>query len=150
MNHAPEVGAEKDDRKERPKRTTEKNMTNAEPTTTEHAAVAQQGAHVAPRKAASKKGASQKKGALKAKKMAKKASKPDDAKATKPKAESKGARILEMIGRAKGATLAQIMKATGWQAHSVRGFISIAARKHGLKIESAKSEAGERVYRLIK
>jgi Protein of unknown function (DUF3489) len=55
-----------------------------------------------------------------------------------------------MIGRAKGAPLAQIMKATGWQAHSVRGFISIAARKNGLKIESAKSEAGERVYRLVK
>jgi hypothetical protein len=69
----------------------ETNMTNAEPTTTENAAVAQQGAHVAPRKAASKKGASQKKSAPKAKKLAKKASKPDDAKATKPKAESKGA-----------------------------------------------------------
>jgi hypothetical protein len=39
------------------------------------------------------------------------------------------------------------MKATGWQAHSVRGFISIAANKRGLKIESTKNEAGDRVYR---
>ena len=52
-----------------------------------------------------------------------------------------------MIGRAKGATLAEIMKATDWQAHSVRGFISTAAKKHGIKIESSKNEAGDRVYK---
>ncbi len=51
----------------------------------------------------------------------KKAAKPDR-KATAPRAESKGAKILDMIGRAKGATLAEIMKATDWQAHSVQGF----------------------------
>jgi hypothetical protein len=39
------------------------------------------------------------------------------------------------------------MKATGWQAHSVRGFLS-TARKNGLKIESAKSEKGGRIYRV--
>jgi serine/threonine protein kinase len=33
------------------------------------------------------------------------------------------------------------------QAHSVRGFISTAARKHGVKIESSKNDAGERTYR---
>jgi hypothetical protein len=38
-------------------------------------------------------------------------------------------------------------KATGWQAHSVRGFISIARSKHGIKIESTGNTAGERVYR---
>ena len=48
---------------------------------------------------------------------------------------------------AKGATLAEIMKATDWQAHSVRGFVSTAAKKHGVEIESAKNAAGERVYR---
>jgi hypothetical protein len=42
------------------------------------------------------------------------------------------------------------MKATDWQAHSVRGFLSTAAKKHGLKIESAKTEAGERVYKIAK
>jgi len=42
------------------------------------------------------------------------------------------------------------MKATDWQAHSVRGFISIAAKKHSIKIESAKNEAGDRVYKIVK
>ena len=49
-----------------------------------------------------------------------------------------------MIGRAKGATLGEIMKATDWQPHSVRGCISTAGKKHG---ESTKNEAGDRVYR---
>jgi hypothetical protein len=55
-----------------------------------------------------------------------------------------------MIARTKGATLAEIMKATEWQAHSVRGFISTAGRKHGFKIASAKNDTGERVYRSAK
>jgi hypothetical protein len=55
-----------------------------------------------------------------------------------------------MIGRAKGAILAEIMKATDWQAHSVRGFISTAATKRGIKIESSKNETGDRVYRIAK
>ena len=42
------------------------------------------------------------------------------------------------------------MKATDWQAHSVRGFLSTAAKKHGLKIESTKTEAGDRVYQIKK
>jgi hypothetical protein len=42
------------------------------------------------------------------------------------------------------------MKATDWQAHSVRGFISTASKKHGVTIESAKNEAGERVYKIAK
>ena len=135
---------------------------------TETAAVAEQGAHVAPEKASSKKDASQKKGAPKGQKtakggkakaaapkkeakVAKKATKPATAKKTSaPRAESKGAKIIEMIGRAKGATLAEIMKATDWQAHSVRGFISTAGKKHSVKIESAKNEAGDRVYRIVK
>ena len=138
-------------------------MKNAEATnTTETAAVAEQGAQVAPEKAASKKAASQKKGAPKAKKSAKatapkkeakaskKAAAKSERKATAPRAESKGAKILEMIGRAKGATLAEIMKATDWQAHSVRGFISTAGKKHNVKIESSKNESGDRVYRIAK
>jgi hypothetical protein len=142
-------------------------MTNAEATITENATVAEQGAHVAPEKASSKKGTTQKKGASKSQKAAKggkakaspkkkakagkKAAKPAHSReASTPRAESKGAKILELIGRPKGASLAEIMKATDWQAHSVRGFLSTAAKKHGLKIESTKSEAGDRVYQIRK
>jgi hypothetical protein len=67
-----------------------------------------------------------------------------------PRAESKGAKILELIGRPKGATMTEIVAATDWQKHSIRGFLSTAAKKRGLKIESTKNEAGERVYQLKK
>jgi hypothetical protein len=46
--------------------------------------------------------------------------------------------------------LVDSMRATDWQAHSVRGFLSTAAKKHRLKIESAKTEAGDRVYKIAK
>lgn len=124
--------------------------------------VAAQAARVAPEKAPSKKGASRKNVAAKGREVAKggkakaakkstgkKAAKPAR-KAVSPRAESKGAKILEMIARAKGATLAEIMKATAWHAHSVRGFISAASKKHGVKIESAKGDAGERTYKIAK
>jgi hypothetical protein len=143
-------------------------MTNPEASTTETAAaVTEQGANVPPETTSSKKGSSQKKGVPKRQKAAKgnkakpaskrdanagkKAVKPARAKeASAPRAESKGARILDLIGRPKGATLAEIMKATSWQAHSVRGFLSTVAKKHGLKIESTKTEAGDRAYSIKK
>ena len=85
-------------------------------------------------------------------KATKKAAKRAPAKKTiAPCAESKGAKIIEMIGRAKGATLTELMQATDWQAHSVRGFISGAlGKKMGLTVESTNNEAGERTYRLTK
>ncbi len=64
--------------------------------------------------------------------------------------QSKGSQILEMIGRTKGATLTEIMAAAGWQAHSVRGFISTAGKKQGVKIESWRNESGDRAYRIAK
>jgi Protein of unknown function (DUF3489)/IclR helix-turn-helix domain len=64
-----------------------------------------------------------------------------------PRSASKGAKILELISRADGATLAEIMMATGWQKHSVRGFISTAGKK--VTIESSKSAERERTYRRI-
>jgi len=62
---------------------------------------------------------------------------------------SKKAQVLELLRRPDGATLQAIMKATGWQAHSVRGFISGSlGKKMGLKVESFKHPDGERAYRL--
>ena len=62
---------------------------------------------------------------------------------------SKKAAVLALLQRRGGATLKQIMDATDWQAHSVRGFISGAlGKKMGLTVESTKQEDGERVYRI--
>ena len=48
------------------------------------------------------------------------------------------------------ATLAEIMKTTGWQAHSVRGFISgTLGKKMDLPVAPVKNEAGERTYRIV-
>jgi hypothetical protein len=64
---------------------------------------------------------------------------------TKKKAE-----VIAMMKRSKGATLPEIMEATGWQKHTVRGFVSIVGSKGGEKIESSKNAAGERAYRITK
>jgi Protein of unknown function (DUF3489) len=128
-------------------------MTNVE-ATEKSATVAEQGAHVAPESAPSKKGPSRKKGAPKGQKAAKvrKKSKPAHAKeATMPRAESKGAKVLALIRRPKGATVAELAKLTGWQNHSIRGFLSGAvSKKMGLTVESVRREDGERVYSISK
>jgi len=81
-----------------------------------------------------------------------KATKPAKAtKTAKPAKTPKGAgtskkdTILALIGRKNGATLEEIMKATGWQKHSVRG--AIATMGKTTKIESSKSESGARTYK---
>jgi hypothetical protein len=62
---------------------------------------------------------------------------------------SKTAQILDLLKRPGGATLKAIMAATGWQAHSVRGFISgTLGKKLGLAVQSVKGENGERTYSL--
>jgi len=82
-------------------------------------------------------------------KVAKKSPKAKKA-AAKPKADgtNKKAEVIAMMKRAKGATLAEIMSATGWQRHTVRGFVSILGSKGGEKVESSKNSAGERTYKL--
>ena len=111
-------------------------QTAEKPKASKKAAVGQKGAHVAAKKAkAGKKGA----GAKKAPKAAKKAGAARDG--------SKAANVLDLLKRPDGATLAELMKATGWQAHSVRGFLSgTVSKKLGLAITSAKAEDGERKY----
>ena len=62
---------------------------------------------------------------------------------------SKKATVIDLMRRSPGATLAEIMDLTGWQAHTVRGFVSgTLVKKLGLKIESFRSEEKERTYRI--
>jgi Protein of unknown function (DUF3489) len=62
---------------------------------------------------------------------------------------TKAAKVLDLLKKPDGATLKELMKATGWQPHSVRGYLSgSVGKKLGLKIESTKAENGERSYSL--
>jgi hypothetical protein len=71
----------------------------------------------------------------------------NDAQQARP--DSKKARVLDLIRRPEGASVKEIMAATGWLAHSVRGFVSGGlVKKMALKIESIKRESGDRAYHL--
>ena len=96
----------------------------------ETAPAAPQGADVAPKAKRSSKAAKAKDGAPTAREGSKKAI------------------VLELLRRKEGATLAEIRKATGWQNHSIRGFISGTTKKMGLKVESTK-RGDERVYQIV-
>ena len=64
------------------------------------------------------------------------------------RAHSKQMRVIGLLSRPSGATIAGIMRSTGWQPHSVRGFLAAVVRKKlGLKLVSEKSD-GPRVYRI--
>ncbi len=66
----------------------------------------------------------------------------------KLRVESKTAVILRLLQRRTGVTLKDLMAATGWQAHSVRGFISAGGKRRGLRVESSKRRDGQRVYQI--
>jgi hypothetical protein len=60
---------------------------------------------------------------------------------------SKTAKVLELLRRQGGVTSKELLKTTGWQPHSVRGFLSgTVGKKMGLTVTSAKGEDGERTY----
>jgi hypothetical protein len=101
-------------------------------------------APVAPPKATTRKKAS---GAKKATKPAS----PKSAKTVRPEAVGRGGtktdKILALLKRPGGTTLKELMKATGWQPHSVRGFLSgVIGRKLKLKIASVKDDSNVRRY----
>jgi hypothetical protein len=108
----------------------------AQPKPTKKARVAARRAHVAPKKGKSGKKASPPKKATKGGK-----------KAGAAREGSKAAKILDLLKRPDGATLKGLMKATDWQARSVRGFLSGTIRKKlGLNVVSNKADDGERNY----
>jgi hypothetical protein len=64
------------------------------------------------------------------------------------RSNSKQARVLALLRGPNGATIASVVRATGWQQHTVRGFLAAVVRKKlGLTLEPAKTN-GERVYRI--
>ena len=61
--------------------------------------------------------------------------------------QSKQDAVIALLRRQKGASVPEMMSATNWQAHSVRGFMSGALKKRlGIDVVSEKAEAGERRY----
>jgi Protein of unknown function (DUF3489) len=116
--------------------TTQSTATGAQPKPTKKARVGARRAHVAPKKGKPGKKASP---AKKAPKAANKARAARDG--------SKAAKVLDLLKRPDGATLKELMKITGWQPHSVRGFLSgTVGKKLGLAVTSTKGEDGERTY----
>ena len=57
--------------------------------------------------------------------------------------------MVALLNRPQGATIAALVEATGWQSHSVRGFLAgVVRKKLGLTLQSDKTDR-ERVYRVI-
>ncbi len=70
-------------------------------------------------------------------------------KTPRTRADSKQAKLIEMLKRREGATIEEIVKAFDWQPHTVRGAIAGALKKKlGLNVVSEKTEARGRVYRI--
>jgi hypothetical protein len=69
--------------------------------------------------------------------------------ATAQRGGTKTDKILGLLKQSGGVTLQELLKATRWQPHSVRGFLSgTIGKKMGTPVESFKSAEGDRCYRL--
>ena len=68
-----------------------------------------------------------------------------------PARETKLTKVIELLSRPEGATIDQIVDATGWQKHTVRSALSHAlAKKRGYQIVSDKPKDGKRIYKISK
>jgi hypothetical protein len=67
------------------------------------------------------------------------------------RANSKEFKVIGMLSQPTGSTIPAIMKATGWQQHSVRGFFAgVVRKKLGLTLESDKADGRDRTYRIVR
>jgi hypothetical protein len=74
---------------------------------------------------------------------------PAKQKTARTRPDSKQALVIGLLQRPEGATIAQIMEATGWQQHTCRGTLAGTLKKRlGLTINSSKETGGQRVYRI--
>jgi Protein of unknown function (DUF3489) len=106
------------------------------PQATNKARVAPLDTHVARKKGKSAKKATHPRGASKGTKMP-----------AGPRDRSKTAKVLDLLKRPCGASATELMKATGWQPHSLRGFLSgTLGKKMGLTVKSIKGAEGMRSY----
>ena len=70
-------------------------------------------------------------------------------KRAKPRPATKSESIIQLLKQPSGTTMARLQKSTGWQPHSIRGFLSGTLKKQkGLNVISEKVEDGERRYRI--
>jgi hypothetical protein len=107
--------------------------------------VSAQVAHGAPVRPRSSNVATSRKKAPKPPHSAKRRNKPEDV-----REGSKTAKVVDMLRRKGGATLAEIATKMGWQNHTVRGFMAGTMKKSGFKVESFTPEGGKRTYRISK
>ncbi|WP_373504890.1 DUF3489 domain-containing protein [Aestuariivirga sp.] len=77
-----------------------------------------------------------------------KTTKPKSKKASSVKSKTKAEQVFSLLARPAGASIAEMMKSTSWQAHSVRGFLAGSLKKKGHTVSSELDQGGVRRYRL--
>lgn len=64
--------------------------------------------------------------------------------------DTKHARLLALLAQPEGASIEEMMRATDWQQHSIRGFLAgTVKRKLGLELRSSKPDGEDRRYRIV-